>query len=332
MKQTASLYERVIARPRPVWVKVCVSLFLLTLPFAITILSGMTGEMINHGLWRYLLLTPSIIIYIWLGSPILDRQSKEVTRSLRTISALDDESYSAFLEKTQTINPRSEWIVIGVGSIVGLAINSASEFGETGILFQVYWTLSMVVMYALMAWIIYLSVLSTRTGDALLRQPLHINIFNPAPFEAIGRQGLLLAMMFIGGITLSLVFSFRVENLAQPLFWLIYLSLMLVTLLIFFVSMRPAHNVLAKKKVQELTSIRRTLELLGQELLQCVENQQDASKVASEFNALAAYEGRLLGVRTWPYNTSMLRTLFFSFLVPLASFGVKTVIDLVLPK
>ena len=331
MEQPASLYERVIARPQPVWVKVSVSIVVLLLPFAVAYLSGMAGELTSSGLWRYMLLTPSIILYIWLGSPLLNNQSKEVMRSLRAISALDDESYSALLSKTQTIKPRNEWIAIGCGAIVGLAINRTNDFSEAGILFQVYWTLSMVVMYALMAWIIYLSVASTRTGDALLRQPLHINLFNPAPFEAIGRQGLMLAMMFIGGITLSLIFSFRWENLTQPMFWVIYLVLVLVTLLIFFVSMRPAHHVLVMHKEIELLGVRRNIERLGRELMQHMQDKQDAGKTAAEFNALAAYEGRIQAARTWPYNTNMLRTLFFSFLVPLGSFLVKTAIDLVLP-
>ena len=95
---------------------------MLILPFAITYLSGLVGELISSGLWRFLLLSPSIILYIWLGSPLLDRQSKEVMRSLRAISALDDEGYSALLAKTQTIKLRNEWIAIGSGAIVGLAI------------------------------------------------------------------------------------------------------------------------------------------------------------------------------------------------------------------
>jgi hypothetical protein len=189
----------------------------------------------------------------------------------------------------------------------------------------------MLAMYALLAWMIYLAVIGSRSNGVLLQQPLRINLFNPAPFEAIGRQSLLLALMFIGGLTLSLVFSFRWENLSHPLFWLVYMSLVLVTLLIFFASMRPAHRLLAKEKEKELTQVRRNLEWLGRELMLRMENRQDAGKIAAEFNALSAYEGRVLAARTWPYNTIMLRTLFFSFLVPLGSFLVKTAIDLVLP-
>jgi hypothetical protein len=331
MDQPASLFARVIARPRPLWVRVAVSLILLALPFLVTYLSGLADKLILYGQWRFLLLMPSIILYIWLGSPLLDRQSKEVMRSLRTISSLDEESYAALITKAQYINPRNEWIAIGAGAAVGLAVNSTNDLSSTNLFFQAYWALSLATMYAMLAWVIYLSVASTRLGGALLQQPLHISLFNPAPFEAIGRQGLLLAMMFIGGITLSLLFSFNVANLNQPLFWLIYLILVLVTLLIFFISMRPAHRLLAKQKQAELADVRRNLERLGRELMQHLDAQQDASQIATEFNALTAYEGRLQGTRTWPYNTSMLRTLFFTILVPLGSFLLKTGIDIVLP-
>jgi hypothetical protein len=331
MKQSASLYERVIERPRPLWVKIVVCLFLFALPFAVVYLGDSAAEFIANGNWRFLLLSPSIIIYIWLGSPLLDRFNKEVIYSLRSISALDDESFSRLMAETHYVNPRNELIAIGIGAVVGLALNSANDYTDTSVLFGVYWTLSMLAMYALLAWMIYLAVIGSRSNGVLLQQPLRINLFNPAPFEAIGRQSLLLALMFIGGLTLSLVFSFRWENLSHPLFWLVYMSLVLVTLLIFFASMRPAHRLLAKEKEKELTQVRRNLEWLGRELMLRMENRQDAGKIAAEFNALSAYEGRVLAARTWPYNTIMLRTLFFSFLVPLGSFLVKTAIDLVLP-
>ena len=35
-----------------------------------------------------------------------------------------------------------------------------------------------------------------------------------------------------------------------------------------------------------------------------------------DISALIAYEERLQAARTWPYNTAMLRTLFFSIIVP----------------
>jgi hypothetical protein len=331
MEQPASLYERVIGRPRPLWVKISVSLFLFALPFIVVYLSGVADVFLTEGKWRFLLLAPSIIVYVWLGSPLLDRYNKEVVYALRSISALDDESFARLMAESQKVKPRNEWIAISIGAVFGLFVNATNDFSGMNFLFPLYWALSMVAMYGLLAWIIYLSVASSRSGDVLLRQPLRINLFNPVPFEAIGRQGLLLALMFIGGLTLSLIFSFRWENLAQPFFWLIYLVLILFTLLIFFASMRPAHRVLARQKDLELAGVRSHLERLGRDLMLRVDQHQETGAVAAEFNALTAYEERLQSTRTWPYNTRMLRTLFFSFLVPLGSFLLKTVIDLVLP-
>ena len=330
MDEPTSYFDRVISRQRPAWVQISVSLLLLLLPFIIAYLSNVPGEMYTNGNWRYFLLTPAIIIYIWLISPLVDRQSKEVVRSLQALSTLDEESFSALSKKAQRTHPRSEWIAIGVGMTFGLVINSANDFSGIGMLFQVYFTVSLATMYGMLAWVIYGSVINTRMVNALFRQPLRVNIFNPAPFEAVGRMSLMLAMVFIGGITLSLVLSFRVTSLTQPLFWLIYLMLVLTTLLIFFSSMRPAHRLLEKNKDAELSDVRRHLERLGQELLLCIDRQEETSTIASEINALGIYEQRLQGARTWPYNTGTLRTLFFSVLMPLGSVVVKMVMDIVL--
>lgn len=50
-------------------------------------------------------------------------------------------------------------------------------------------------------------------------------------------------------------------------------------------------------------------------------------------NALALFtcEKRLEQTPTWPYNTSMLRTLFFSVLVPAGTFGARVLGDILFP-
>jgi hypothetical protein len=130
---------------------------------------------------------------------------------------------------------------------------------------------------------------------------------------------------------LSLILSLQVASLTEPLYWVIYLALVLISLFIFFSSMRPAHRVLAKQKGQELSGVQRHLERLGQELMQRIDGQGDTSALASQINALTAYEKRLKDTPTWPYNTGMLRTLFFSTLMPLLSVLVKMALDIFLP-
>ena len=41
-----------------------------------------------------------------------------------------------------------------------------------------------------------------------------------------------------------------------------------------------------------------------------------AGTLGAEINALVAYETRLQAASTWPYDTAMLRTLFFSVIFP----------------
>jgi hypothetical protein len=53
--------------------------------------------------------------------------------------------------------------------------------------------------------------------------------------------------------------------------------------------------------------------------------------LGADINALVAYEKRLLAASTWPYDTAMLRTLFFSVILPaiaaLARIVARLVID-----
>lgn len=46
-----------------------------------------------------------------------------------------------------------------------------------------------------------------------------------------------------------------------------------------------------------------------------------------EINALVAYEERVLRTRTWPYDTTMLRALFFSLIIPAIVELVKLVFN-----
>ena len=186
-------------------------------------------------------------------------------------------------------------------------------------------------MYGLLAWTICVAVASTRVIAALHRQPMRIDILDSRSFETIGRQSLVLALVFLGGITLSLLLSFQFENLTTPEFWIIYVLLIMVTLLIFFLNMYPAHRVLAAEKERQLVPVRGHIQRLCQDLVAHLEGDQDTGNLGAEINALEIYEKRLQAVRTWPYNTTMLRALLFSVLIPLGSLLARVAIEFLLP-
>ncbi len=325
----ASLFDRTICRSRPLWVKLSISLTLLFLPFLAAYLDGRLNEFFQEGYWRFFLLAPSIIIYIWLLSPLMIRSGTEAVNALQRLSSLDAESFEHLVKKTSQINPRFEIIAFGIGAILGIAAAQASGFDLNASWLTVYLFLSTALMYGLLAWTISISIVGTRENAALYRLPLRIDILNPSQFEAVGRHSLLLALVFIGGITLSLLLTYQPDNLTSPDFWLGYLLLVIFTVLIFFLNMQPTHRVLADTKKRELTPVQQRIQEACRELLQRLEQKETAGDLAAEVNALVTYEQRLLAARTWPYNTAMLRTLFFSVLIPLGSVLARLMVEVV---
>jgi hypothetical protein len=327
MYGSSSLFDRFISRPRPVWLKMSVSLLLLLLPFGAAHLDGILGDFIRQGRWRVSLLFPTIIIYIWLISPAMTRVGVDVIYAMRPLLPMDDESFDSLIDGAFRANPVHEAIAFGIGAALGIASVLASG-DETASWLGSYWFLTAALMYGLLAWTIYGSATSTRLNAVLHNQPLRFDVLDPSPFEAIGRQSLLLALAFMGGISLSLIFAFQLESLSSPLFWLMYLFLVLVTVLIFFQNMRPTHQVLVAAKNRELEPVQRHIRQACRSLVKRLDQGQDSGTLAAEINALVVYEQRLQAARTWPYNTTMLRTLFFSVFIPLVTVLARVVAEI----
>jgi hypothetical protein len=243
--------------------------------------------------------------------------------ALRPLVPLDDDAFDNMVRKAAHINPVHELLVFGAGFALGILSATASSADAGFSWLGAYWFLAMGLMYGILAWTVYVSVISTRVNAAIHRKPLQFDILDPAPFEAVGRQSLLLALVFVGGITLSLLLSFQIENMTTPAFWLINLLLVLLVVLIFFMNMRPTHQVLAAAKRGELSVVQDHIQRLSRELVNRLDRGQDTGNLPGEINALTLYEERLQAARTWPYNTHMLRTLFFSVLIPVGSLLVR---------
>ncbi len=330
MDQSTSRIDRMLSKDRSLWVRLVISLSFLLLPLAAAYLEGVLDEFMREGQWRFLLLPPIIILYIWFIAPVMSRGEAEVVRSFRPLVPLDEKDFYSLVDRESRVNPRYEWLAFGVGAVLGLISARASGFDMGVSWLSFYWYISLAFMYGLLAWVILGSVASTRLNAALHRQPLRVDILDPTQFEAVGRQSLLLALAFIGGITLSLVLTFQPDNLSEPSFWLTYLLLVLAIMLIFFLNMRPTHRVMSAAKLVELEPLQRQINVSCRELARRLDQNQDPDSLPAEINALVAYEQRLLAARTWPYNTTMLRTLFFSVFIPLGSVMVRLLIEVFL--
>ena len=186
-------------------------------------------------------------------------------------------------------------------------------------------------MYAILAWTIFIAVSSTRVNSALHRLPLKIDILNPTPFETVGCLSLFLALVFIGGITLSLLFTYQVAQISSPEFWISNILFVIFTILIFFLNMRPTHLILAAEKKRGLEPVSSRIKQSCRKFVNQIERGEDHGETPTLISLYVKYEQHLQDARTWSYNIYMLRTLFFSIFIPIASVIVRLEVDMFFP-
>jgi len=312
-----SLLDRVIKRPRFRWGPLIGAVLILLAAFAAAALDRRLSDLITSDRWRAVLLTPTLILYFVLVSRIMARMEDRVIRAFRPLLPLDDEGFKRLLAESSRIRPRDEILAFAAGVILGLVIamlGSPQPISWLG----TYWLASSCLMYGLLAWIIYASFVDTRLTTALLRQPLRIGPFDAPAFHAVGMQSLVLSLVFVGAIMLSLIFpASRPATLWNLGVWLPYLPIVALVVAVFFLNMVPTHRVLSRAKDEAMRRARQQTQRAGQEMLLRMEENRDTGGLAAEISALVAYQQRLDTARTWPYNTAMLRSLFFSVLAPI---------------
>jgi hypothetical protein len=316
MKTDPSLFDRWIARPRHRWPSLVVALVLILAPFVTAWLEGSLGWLSETGRWRDVLVAPTVVLYILVVAPFQAAMDARAVASLRPLLTTEDVSLDRLAEEASQLTRAKELAAFGVGLVVALA------FSAQGLAIDFTW-LELVLFveaaleYGLLAVVIYGSLASTRVTRALLRLPLRIDPLDVTPFEAIGLQSLMLALIFVGGVTLSLLFlGVHPEVFLQWQLYVIYAPLIIVPVLVFFLNMAPTHHRLRAARDSELGRVQHLIRRECSEMVQRMEQGDEPAASAQRVSALAAYESRLLQARTWPYNTTMLRTVFVSVLIP----------------
>jgi hypothetical protein len=328
MNKSTTLFDRLLSSKRPLWVRLAVSLALLSLPFFAAWMDGLVVDILQEGYWRSLLSPMAVIIYIWLVAQHMARLEVNVVDALRSLAEIDEGEFDRLVAEASHIPLMHELSVLGVGLVLGIFSAASSDFDNQAPWLQAYWFISSAAFYGLLAWTIYIAIAGTRQNATLHRLPLRFDILDTSPFEVVGRQSLLIALVFVGGITLSFLLVVQVESFASPTFWILYLLLVLLTVVIFFLNMLPTHQVMAAEKKRQLETVERHIKTAFQTLTARIEEGQEAGDLAGQINALSIYEKRLEGVTSWPYNTNMLRTLFFSVFLPLGSVLGRMIIDI----
>lgn len=327
MEEGNSIFGRLISLSRPWWARLLFVAVLFGTPLMAVAVDGVFDDFWNEGQWRGVMMPPSIILYVLLVAPWLSRMEEQVITSFRSISLIEKERFDQIVHETNVIDPKKESIAIILGGLLGIWVVIGSYDPPFSYLSAV-WTVSTVLLYALLGLTVYVSLISPRFPVTVLRLPVRINPLDITPFQSIGRQSLAIALVFIGGVTISFaLIAFDLESILRVEFWVLHIFLVFVSVLIFFLNMVPTHRAIVKARQSELDRLRRHVHRISGELLQRMDQQKDCGELAQEINALLGYEDRLRMAKTWPYNTETLRFLFFSVLLPAGAVLAQIILE-----
>ncbi len=315
-KRSPSLLSRLIGTQRPPWVVAVICLLLILAPIVAAWLDGLLDVFFAQNLWRLAVLPAVVIIYILVVTPIMERAEAGVVEAFRLLVVMDDDDFDQFVQEATRSNPVATSIAFGLGAAFGLVAGFSWLSHSTAFWLKLYLSLSAGLMFGLLGWATYAALAGTRLAREVHRQPLRFDILDTRPFEPIGRQSLLIALVFVGGIALSIAFGLALGGTYDWQNWLMYVVLLFVPFLVFFLNMRDTHRVLSTEKKKQLEEVQSSIRAASRTLMERLAENESTGTLGADINALVAYEERLKTARTWPYNTSMLRTLFVSVVVP----------------
>lgn len=320
-------FERLIraVQSMPPWRKILFTLLLLLLPLVLAYGEGAGAALINHDTWRTAYFPTAAILYVLAVAPSIRRVEQEVIEGLRPLMKVELKSGEAAAYKRWWRSSSGDWGAFGAGLLAGLLLLISQPIPDLRYWAVRYWVATVLITCGALAWLIYAATRSARLTALLHRRIAHEDPFDITPFAPVGRQGFVLAMIFVGAMVLSLLFVYGRTTFWQWQDLAIYSTLLLAAVLIFFIVMWPAHRLLRHAKLQELARLQRLIGQTMRKLEAQVAAGADTQALVSEAPILLTLEQRLKQTRTWPYDTEMLRALFVTVLAPLLLAGARAV-------
>ena len=308
------------------WILVFIFIFLFVLLILFTFLDDSSNELSHWGFWRSYLDGPILIIYILLIYPFIWRLWSRAVETLHGLLPVNNSGLNQVSKENPLPARRWEWVSIIVGVLFWLALwQPWAESWRSGIVWlSTYDLLTQILLFGLLAWLIFVSIASNRYIYRISRNNLSVDLFETSVLTPIARSSLGFSLAFIGGISLSLVFQSQ-EDLLMWNNIVVWAILVCFVLLLFFLSMWSIHKAMAKVKNGELEWTQRHLKESSLEFKRKVLEGKlvDVSAISSTVNFWMNYERRIKETSDWPFNPSILRRLAASIVAPVAVFLIK---------
>jgi hypothetical protein len=287
-------------------------------------LDGFLEDLKSWEFWRQYIGAPVIVAYILVIYPYMWRLGKNAEDAFRHLQFPDNPD----INSTVVYKPkkRLEWASITAGILFWMLLQGAWEWdwGVDGWWLYLYALVSFSLLFGMLGWLIYVSIVESRNLNRLSRLKLNLDIFNTSALIPVARASLSTSLAFLGGISLSLVFQ-TVDSL---LIWsniTIYAILIIATLLIFFFSIWSTHRTMTATKNNELLLAQRELEKAIRRLRESSKDDKTEKLIYlhSAVAAWGAYERCVREAQGWPFNAAILRRLAASALVPAIVYLLK---------
>ena len=192
---------------------------------------------------------------------------------------------------------------------------------------RLYLITANIVLFSLMALAIYDGLERTRQLARMVRAGLQLDLFDRQLLAPMARWGQTIALTFVGGICLSLIFQ-SYETLHSVRSLVIYSILIVVSLTLFFTSVWSIHKALIAAQQSELAVVRQHWLLARSELKGKLAEggQNDVAGLYSPMVILGAYESQVLAASTWPFNPKIVKEVLASLVAPFLIYGLKIAI------
>ncbi len=287
-------------------------------------LDGVFSRPLEWTFWRVALQSPAIITYILIIYPLIQRLWDRAVRSLTPLLSVDYRSRQAIVNNLYAVRRRWEWLALFLGAVFWLILSQPWNWATHWLdLFEIA---TGTLMFAILGWLIYGAVNSTRRLTRINRLYVKPDIYNPGLMMPVAQWSLGISMAFVGGITISVAFQ-PWGNLADWRTVAIYVLLLGVTVLLFFICQWSTHDAMVRAKRAELSIAR---ENLGSALRELKEKTTEGAsegmeKLHSAVAAWGTYERRVQEAQEWPYNANVLLRLGASALFPTIVYLLKFV-------
>jgi hypothetical protein len=273
------------------------------------------------GLWK-LSLAPVVILYIFAIYPPLHRRWRSVIDALRPLADRPD-----LVEQAHAVSRRGEWSALLLGAAFSVWATRPWQFHDRWLL--LYVLASNLVMFGLMGLATYDCLVRTRRLTRIVRSGLQVDLFDRTSFTPLARWGQIVSLTFVGGTCLSLLFQ-SYESLVSAPSLVIYSTMVVVALTLFFTSVWGIHDALVAAQQRELAVVRQHWNRARAELKEKLA-EGAAGEPAGLYEpivVLGAYERQVLAASTWPFNPKIVKELVASLAAPILIYGLKIALGL----